>query len=446
MFPRFPNPAADRSASRTARRLPAWALATAAGLSILTAPAAAQPRPGEPNPKYLERRKSNDLTLRTTINVRAWQERPLERQPAKREQGPQYDTWNFQTAAFVFPILEHTASSDLRETEIDGVLTLEDREVDNSVTIITNFPVGAKYGRWDIVPPEGKEVVAREVELRVEMPIRVFETVFHDDAAARVAWPTGAWPPEAASAFQPMVYVDHDPIIGPYDMEPVKTIIKRWTDGNDPKKLAPVVLAKFLAGKVVEHTQPTGDGLAFNRNGLLEGISLRPVGEIAQRRRATPFEMSTFLCAVYREAGLPARVVVGVTSGDAEEGNFLNRDKGDEELRAWVEFALFDEADGTLTWIPVDVLAMRKRSSRMRGNYWEKPIPFFGTHDDLDEIVPFALHFFPPTTVRSYGGSGSPAFWGWFVTPQAPERAIQSLRFEVFSTPSRGGDPRNRDR
>jgi len=199
------------------------------------------------------------------------------------------------------------------------------------------------------------------------------------------------------------------------------------------------VLAKWLAGNVMQSVQITGQGIAFDRSGIFEGIELQTPNDTLRKRRGSPFDAATLLCAVYREAGLPARVVIGFGLEDEDDKDleFLKGNQ-DKELRAWVEFALYDERDGTVTWIPVDIVQMREKGSRMRPDFMNRPQAYFGTNDELDSVVPFSFHFFPPTTVRSYSGSNAPGFWGWFVAPTSPEWAIQSIRFNLKSASTRG--------
>jgi hypothetical protein len=224
---------------------------------------------------------------------------------------------------------------------------------------------------------------------------------------------------------------------GPYDMNPIKELVKRWTSGKDPKTIKPLPLAKYLAGEVLGWVQPSGNGLGYNRIGQLEGIDLQGAPLTAERRRGSEFDMVCLLAAVYREAGLPARTVIGYDIGetkDEDRRNFLEK-KGSEDIRTWLEFALLDEGTGQLHWIPVDVVRLRKAGSRPPP--LEKEWRYFGTHDELDGMIPFAFHFHPPTTVRAYG---SPGFWGWLVTPKPPETAVQALSFSAWSTPKRGSD------
>ncbi|MCC6284417.1 MAG: transglutaminase domain-containing protein [Phycisphaerales bacterium] len=417
--------------------------ATLLGAGVCSAQPAT-PKPGEPNPRFLELTNPKYYTVNSRLTVQAYQQK----NPPK-DQMPVIDQWQFQFAAIVFPMVKACASAfeDLQSPQ-NAKLTLDDRVMEQGPPqTIDQFPVGARYGLWNLNAGEGKMFTAREMGLTVSLPMVTHRTKYHDDAAAQVEWPAGPWPDEAASSFQPMSYVDHHPQFGPYDMESVKALIRDWTKGEDPKKLRPALLAKFLAGQVASHVRVSGKQFMAGPTGMLEGILLRGAPVTAKEGQGTPFELVCLLTAVYREAGLPARMVIGVKAGRSRKDlEFLDGKKGRDELHAWVEWCLYDETDKTVTWIPVDIIEIRASSSRRRGEFWNEPMRYFGTHDKLDDVVPLSFHFFPPTTVRSYGGSQTPAFWGWFVGPVSPGRAEQSLLFQVTSTPARAGQDRDGQR
>jgi hypothetical protein len=124
---------------------------------------------------------------------------------------------------------------------------------------------------------------------------------------------------------------------------------------------------------------------------------------------------------------------------------FLKKTGSKGGPKAWVEWCLYDEAQNTVTWVPVDIVEMRKTQSRLPKDYMDKPLKYFGTHDRLDDVMPFSFHFHPPTTVVSYG---SPGFWGWIVFPELPQNCNQSIDFRAATTSTRAGDERqeqNRD-
>jgi hypothetical protein len=263
--------------------------------------------------------------------------------------------------------------------------------------------------------------------------------VLNERAAAAVGWPEGDWPSEARGTFAKQFGVDYTEQVE-NATKSVPPLVKRWTEGRDPKSIPPLQLAKYLTGRVIELVQPVAPGLQRGRTPQrrgFEGLRLLGVDRAVRGGRGSPFDIACVLTAVFREAGLPARLVIGLREFDEYDTDDVTRDelRGVDALYAYVEFFLYDEKTGDQGWIPVDPVRIRKQSSRAKP--LDQPWDFFGTHDELDYFIPLAFHFHPPTTVRAYG---SPAFWGWFVTPAAPETAFQQLTFSTFNTPVRGGD------
>ncbi len=392
-------------------------------------------RAGQPNTRYLEQKNPKTRILDGEVRIQAWDN---SRQRGQK-QALEIDRWNISQAFIVFPMAMRSSSHETKKAT--GTVEFDDRDIKTRFKMEDDFPAGASYGVWIVEAPKGEKYVAREMELSTSMTVTSYETMFHEAEAMEVEWPQKDFPDVLKSTFVQIPYLDYDPMQGPYDIAPIQDLIKRWTDGNDPKTIKPVELAKWLAGNVMQHVQVTGQGLAFPQRGgsseMFEGVQLQAPVTTAKRRRGSQFDMAMLLCAVYREVGLPARIVCGygIEDEDEEELEGILRGNADEELRAWVEFALYDERDGTVTWIPVDPARMREAGgNRMPRNFMERPQKFFGTNDELDSIVPFTFHFFPPTTVRSYSASNAPGFWGWAVFPQGPDRgAFQSIRFNLKS-------------
>lgn len=380
--------------------------------------------------EILERSDPRDWTLTVTLGVRAYETRD------PRTKMPVRDEWNFESAAVVFPMLRDSASHRLDEKNVTSRLTANDRLADDQVALIPQiYHSGTRLGKWELKGWKGEEL-----KLDVTLPVTTWRTTFDETAAERIGWPKGEWPPQLKSTFEPMMFIDMGMDGEPYDPKPVADLLKKYTRGNDPKKLPPVKLAKFLAGEVWKDFQPSGEGMEFDRTGLLEGIELQPIAETIKRRRGSDFDVVNVLLALYRQAGLPARLVIGYDVGPKMAG-FLERKSDNEEgLRAWVEFALWTEGMREPIWVPVDVLAMRGSSSRPRP--LDQPWEYFGTHEELDAVIPLAFQYHPPTSVRAYG---TPGLWGWMVLPEPPSQAEQTLRFKVTSTPKRGGD-RDRER
>lgn len=392
-------------------------------------------------PKILERLKPHDWTLTTTVTVRIDQSHP------DSKGMPTTTGFKFDTASVIFPVLVDTASSVTAPTRPAenleegrpyawGRLMLNDQTVDEHPSYLTDYPCGVRLGKWI-----ARDWAGQEVSLEVKLPVTSYQTRFDEKTAALATWPD-AWPDAAASCFKAQYWIDADPKKGggAYDMAPVKDLVKRATAGKDPKAVGPVMLAKVLAMEVMEAIQPSGQGLNFARTGELEGVDLKGAPQTILDGRGSDYDMVCVLAAVYRAAGLPARTVIGLDVGEskADGKKFLGK-RGSSELRAWVEFALMDPKDSTLVWVPVDVVRMRKSGSRSRP--FNQAWPFFGTNDELDRVIPFAFQFHPPTTVVSHG---SPAFWGWLVTPKPPDQVIQTVRFSVITTPVTAEEQRRR--
>jgi transglutaminase-like putative cysteine protease len=385
---------------------------------------------------YLKRQQSRTLRFATRIDIVAWKERyPPKGYP------PRYDTFEFDSLVIVFPLLDETAHARALRNSWEGRLRLDGAVVDDTVSVLTGYPLGTRLARLESGPG-----TAREVALELQYDIQVFRHAFDEAGALRVEWPKADWPEPLKAALERQFYIDHatDPATGvdtPYDMQPVTDALSRYLAEQglrSPRDVNPAALAKILLGKVAAEIQPSGDGLSYNTVGLVEGINLQGPPVTLALRRGSEHDMAVLLTALYRQAGLPARLVIGIQRGGDELGAAK---RARTRLRSWVEFALYEEprahgAKATLNWIPVDPAGLRRTSSRPPP--LERPWKHFGVLEDADETIPFSFHFHPPTTVASYG---SPGFWGWMVSPTLPQTARQSLSFQMTLTPVRGGDP-----
>jgi hypothetical protein len=348
----------------------------------------------------------------------------------------------FNTLGFVFPMVPRTSSSDLYADEYKGLLRINGQAVEGSdrPTVMTGYPGPVKLVRWDAGSPD-TTTEARQVELNLEESMRTYNTVFDETAAMLVPWPQGPWPAEAMSVMVPQLYVetglDGTGHIRPYDDKALDDALKQWFDEAgiaDVKKVAPVRVAKLIAAKVWAAVQISSDGLLFLRTGELSGMAILPPAETLSTGKGSEQDVTALLTALYKKAGLPARTVIGYDVG-GKDTKFLQKGTKENRVRSWVEFALFDEARNTINWVPVDVPRMRKSSSRPPP--LEREWKFFGTNDELNSVTPFALQFHPPTDVVDYG---SPAFWGWFVTPAPAKSAEQAIRFAATTSSKRGTD------
>lgn len=413
----------------------------AAALLMLSSVAPAQ------KAELLERYHPQSWTLMPEVRLKAWNNLGVvPAQPRDASQLPRSDRWEFQAASVIWPVVERSSSSTANLSSITGKLRFMGQEESDDVEILSNkFHSGIRFAKMTLDPlPEGQTYTGNSMVLNLEIPSTCYRTKFDEDLGRQFEWPDGDWPEVAMSTFEPMNFIDYGPD-GPYDMAYIDRIVKNWTNGA-PKSVPPMVLAKWFAGELAQKFQISGNGLNASPAGMLEGIDIRPGGapEAAKQMRGNEFEMALVLTALYRRAGLPARLVVGydvgAAKGEGKNNTFLDKKRSDLALRAYVEFALYDEKGKDLYWIPVDVAQIRsKRGSRLPPDWLTDPLKYFGTHDELDYVVPIAFQLHPPTAVRAYG---SPGFWGWGVYGQYPPpgRAWQEIRIQAITTPTRAGD------
>ncbi len=429
---------------------------------------ASKPAPGQPVPPrntelttgpYVIREMPKEWTLRSRIRVTSTPP-GMGAQILAMPPGQQRDDnavnagsnpgFRFQTLTVVFPIAPPTAGAEPQsDDQIEGWLKVDDKEVVSRPGLKSKGGGGKDLGggarlaqfstRTGSGPDEVADGAAREVEMQIEVPMTCYRTKFDDRTAAEVDWPKSDWPPVVKSVFQPQVYVETGNDGKPYDQAKLKETLTRWLGGTDPKANKPVKLAKLIAAEVVRDIQPSGDSKAVLRTGELQGFLLNGIDRTLAEGKGTEFDITCLLTAAYRAAGLPARLVIGVEAEEVDR-KFLEKKSGKGQLRSWVEFALYDEVNNTLNWVPVDIAKIRKQSSRPQPV--DRPWKFFGTHDELNLITPVSLHFHPPTSVIAYS---VPGLWGWMITPTPPATAYQALYFDAYRSSKRANDPKDRN-
>lgn len=399
--------------------------------------------PFEPGP-YITRSTPKDWNL--DIRLRVMSSRP---DRFDNNGLPYSKPFSFNETALLFPEVLSTGSSELNDRAITGDLSIDGRvvfEIEPGQKIIFGgvYHSGTQLIKLAFKAPGSEQVEARQVGMQLRFPVTCYKTKLDEAAAMTVAWPKGEWPAIAKSTFQPQMFVDMDGQ-GAYDPADVQAAVKRWLNAagvQDPKAVPPVRLAKIITGGVVSDIQTSGDGQSAARTGEFEGFIVDSPARILAAKRGNQIEVVTLLVAAMRQAGLPARLVIGQegTEGGENDKNFLNRGSGGKQLHAWAEFCLFDEPKNTVNWVPVDVLRLRKSSSRPPplNNTWR----YFGTHDDLNVIIPFSFTLHPPIpAVQSYD---VPAFYGWVMSPANSQTGYQMLNFSP-SRASKTSAPKKTD-
>ena len=378
--------------------------------------------------EIITRKNPREWTIQYRLTLRSYQERHIRRDQRRM---PEIDYWNWDKMTMVAPVLRESAGHRLASNDAATIKVRVD-DFDAPLSAQPQIKSGEHSGAQYMLIGVDSARNVRSVTLEMEIPITSWEVEYNEQLASQMDWPE-QWPLEARSTFDPQMWIDMTPD-GPVDWTSIDNALNTWTAGKAPRTVKPAVLAKSLAGEVLKSFQPSGAGVNTSRTGEIEGFELNPIDEAARRGRGSPFDMVNLLAGVYRRAGLPARTVVGIRIEQEERGVFRT-DKDKEEMYAWVEFALSDGR--TVTWVPVDILEMRRKMARPRD--LDQAWPYFGNHNDLEYYMPFAFHFHPPLAgVQAYG---SPGFWGWIVFPERPERADQAIHFNVITTPRRTNRP-----
>jgi len=294
------------------------------------------------------------------------------------------------------------------------------------------------------------------------------EVVFDEERARRVPWPAGAWPEEARAVMEPQLGIEFG-AEGPYPTRAVNAFLDEATEGQPTDSVPPVVLAKWLAAKLFDRVQVTAipalvrgdlarrqrDNIQeANRAGTADGV-VRPLSSAAGVSNAissffprgseqtltsgtgSSLDLASTLVALYRTAGLPARLVVVYdeleASPELDGQPFDNARTDASAIRYLVEFALYDEADNSLGWVPVDIEELDRRHSRIPDGFMDRPQEYFGSSRDFRYLVPlgFGLH---PRLV-GLPGTLEPALWAWLFDPNVlgESRACHGMAVSVLS-------------
>ncbi len=323
-------------------------------------------------------------------------------------------------AVIVFPVPTDTAFTVMDDELLESKLTMSGREIEGVPRLIEGYQAGARLLAWDLV-----DLDTNSIRLDVQTAMTSHKTVVDERRAFQVDWPKGELPETLNSALGAQLYIESD-------QPEIARLVEHWTNG-DPTRAKPYYLAKHLAGKVMEWYQPSeGPFLALRDSRIFEtgtaavmiaGYNVRGAVVAARERRGSALDMANLLCAVYRQAGLPARLVVCY---DLE----AQRDDTRNSIHAYVEFFLMvDEEKGLGEWVPVDIVRQREFSSRAPDI--ALPWKYFGNNDKSQYYAPVSFHWHPPTTVVN---SGPPGLWGWLPKPSAPN-VDQGIRFHAFNTP-----------
>ncbi|MCA9304632.1 MAG: transglutaminase domain-containing protein [Phycisphaerales bacterium] len=419
--------------------------------------ASAQHNPSDPeiilpeNP-YLSYRKAREWEVHQTVYLLVPQTVRLGPENQIQHEIRREDDIFPSKLEFVFPVMQRSGSGWTTDEKVHGTITLNDQPEDMTYTIQYAPGTNAPYAVWDLHFRAPTSVIRFENRANIV----AVDTVFDEQKALGLGWPT-EWPDEPARFLTPIIDpigqrtdpLTHEVLPAP-DETVIKELITQWTEGNDPKSIPPVTLAKYLAARVIGHMKSndrsliTTDDSTFRRSltsnigpgnhfdssytGFYAGFAVRDPEETTRTGRGSRHDMTLMLTAVYRAAGLPARTVIGID----DDGS------GTDRVRSWTEFALYDPALDLTVWIPVDIDQLRRRGAST-ANY-TRPWKFFGTNDELHAIAPVSFYFHPPAAYQSFQ---VPALYGIRSDADLPYFAEQIITFGINRKPVRGGQTRD---
>jgi hypothetical protein len=300
----------------------------------------------------------------------------------------------------------------------------------------------AQYTHWESGQINGSY---RQLHVKHDSHIVCADTVFNDDLARQLPWPD-QWALEASAYLSPVVDTVGEPVAIDAE-ETISTLLRYWIgEENAPEDVAQLDLVKFLTGKVIEYFTIRGQATEFaNRttaggrpsfvvsSNTWGGFIVRPADEIAKDPSGSRHDLAILLTSVLRSAGVPARTVICI---DQEiDDPLLN-------TVSLVEFAMYDPERDLTFWVPIDV--DRVRLTGGRSSQFKRKWLYFGSHDELNHMIPIAYYFHPPARYRAYG---FPLLYGIRSMggddSNLPPYMIQSLLVDPIVSPTSGGDARS---
>ena len=210
-----------------------------------------------------------------------------------------------------------------------------------------------------------------------------------ESAAARITWPS-EWPEDARQALQPEPGIE----AGHADF---KAFVDRVTGGR-LRSVTPWIAAKELVRATISaYTAVDSDGIRLE-NGFPRGIVVNGAHASMRDGTGSCHDVAAACVAVLRTAGIPARVVLGVSEVQMSSGVTKAR------FVSWCEFWL--PGAGWAPFSPNDL-----RSGIRGGLSVERPWPTFGTWDELNQFLPICYGFAAP--VPGAGTMPYPAGYAW---------------------------------
>ena len=268
-------------------------------------------------------------------------------------------------AAVWFPLVLDSAWSQADAGSVAPELWLDARRTAfASVELKRDLPRSSSAVRLGV----GK-ISGQSMKWSVSWRARCWASQVDEAAAAAATWPV-EWPEEATPWLAPEPGIESD-------SPDMAAFVARVSEGK-LRTVTPWIAAKELVRATVNHFNAVdNDGIRVE-NGFPRGIVFDGAQAAMSRRTGSCHDVAAACTAVLRAAGIPARMVLGVseveTSSGASKARFVS----------WCELYLPGAG-----WAPYSPL--RLRSSARGGLQLQRPWPAFGTWDELNGFIPLCL-------------------------------------------------------
>lgn len=253
------------------------------------------------------------------------------------------------------------------------------------------------------------DVKGQSLKWNVSWTAQCWASQVDEAAAARKTWPA-EWPAEAQESLQPQPGIE----AGHADF---KAFVDRASKGR-LRSVTPWVAAKELVRATIQaYTAIDEDGIRLE-NGFPRGIVFNGAWQSMKNGTGTSHDVTAACVAVLRTAGIPARVVLGITEVPVSSGVTKAR------FVSWLELYLPDAG-----WAPVNPMDLK--GSVRGGLSIERPWPSFGTWEELNRFLPVSYGYASPvpgTLTMPY-----PAGYAWSARGQIDlTQASDSVTLQIL--------------
>lgn len=234
------------------------------------------------------------------------------------------------------------------------------------------------------------DVSGQSLRWNVSWKVQVWNSRLDETAAAAITWPQ-EWPAEVRHALEPQPGIESD-------APEFKRFVERTSEGK-LRQVTPYIAAKELVRATVRSFRTVDMTGLRQENGFTRGLMLQGAYAAMQNAGGSVHDMTAACVAVLRAAGIPARVVVGMSDlPGGSSGQTRTR------LLTWAELYL-----PTAGWVPFDPAKLRGSGNALPAP--DRPWPNFGNWDDLNQRVPLSYTWSTPAPGAS--SLPYPAVWGW---------------------------------